>query len=149
VSTTITNYDGGITTTPQQHVHPKSVAELQEILRDRQKYPSPVRAMGSNHSLTPCAASTGTVVSMDGFTKIVKIDTAKKTLTAQAGSSTGRCRRGASQERPAVHVEHRDRQHHAGLGGVLSDEGRPRWRRARTGQLVCDGDQSGSVPRAS
>src|SRR5262245_39040534 len=41
--------------------------------------------MGSNHSLTPCAASTGTVVSMDGFTKIVKIDTAKKTLTAQAG----------------------------------------------------------------
>ena len=41
--------------------------------------------MGSNHSLTPCAASTGTIVSMDGFTKIVKIDTAKKTLTAQAG----------------------------------------------------------------
>ena len=85
LSTTITNYDGAITTTPQQLVHPKSVAELQEILRDRQKYPSPVRAMGSNHSLTPCAASTGTVVSMDGFTKIVKIDVAKKTLTAQAG----------------------------------------------------------------
>ena len=85
MSTTITNYDGGITSTPQQHVHPKSVAELQEILRDRQKYPGPVRAMGSNHSLTPCAVSTGTVVSMDGFTKIVKIDAAKKTLTAQAG----------------------------------------------------------------
>jgi FAD/FMN-containing dehydrogenase len=85
VSTTITNYDGAITTTPQQHVHPKSVQELQEILRDRTKYPGPVRAMGSNHSLTPCAASTGTVVSMDGFTKIVKIDAAKKTITAQAG----------------------------------------------------------------
>jgi len=85
VSTTITNYDGGIVTTPQEHVHPKSVQELQEILRDRAKYPGPVRAMGSNHSLTPCAASTGTVVSMDGFTKIVKIDTVKKTLTAQAG----------------------------------------------------------------
>ena len=85
MSTTITNYDGAITTTPQQHVHPKSIAELQEILRDRNKYPSPVRAMGSNHSLTPCAASTGTIVSMDGFTKIVKIDAAKKTITAQAG----------------------------------------------------------------
>jgi UDP-N-acetylenolpyruvoylglucosamine reductase len=85
VSTSITNYDGGITTTPQQHVHPKTVQELQEILRDTQKYPSPVRAMGSNHSLTPCAASTGTIVSMDGFTRIVKIDTDKKTLTAQAG----------------------------------------------------------------
>ena len=85
VSTSITNYDGGITTTPQQHVHPKTVQELQEILRDKRTYPSPVRAMGSNHSLTPCAASTGTIVSMDGFTKIVKIDTEKKTLTAQAG----------------------------------------------------------------
>jgi FAD/FMN-containing dehydrogenase len=85
VSTTITNYDGGIVTTPQQFVHPTSVEELQEILRNKQKYPSPVRAMGSNHSLTPCAASTGTIVSMDGFTKIVKIDTEKKTITAQAG----------------------------------------------------------------
>ena len=85
MSTSITNYDGGITTTPQHHIHPKTVQELQEILRDTQKYPSPVRAMGSNHSLTPCAASTGTIVSMDGFTKIVKIDTEKKTLTAQAG----------------------------------------------------------------
>ena len=78
MSTTITNYDGAITTTPQQHVHPKSVQELQEILRDRQKYPGPVRAMGSNHSLTPCAASTGTVVSMDGFTKILKIEPRKR-----------------------------------------------------------------------
>jgi FAD/FMN-containing dehydrogenase len=85
VAASITNYDGGIVTTPQQHVHPRTVAELQEILRDRQKYPSPVRAMGSNHSLTPCASSTGTIVSMDGFTKIVKIDPDAMTLTAQAG----------------------------------------------------------------
>jgi FAD/FMN-containing dehydrogenase len=85
VSRTITNYDGGISTTPQEHVHPKSVEELQQILRDRHKYPGPVRAMGSNHSLTPCAASTGTVVSMDHFNKIVKIDAAKNTITAQAG----------------------------------------------------------------
>jgi len=85
LSTTITNYDGGVVMTPQRHVHPRTVAELQEILRDKEKYPSPVRALGSNHSLTPCAASTGTVVSMDNFTKIVKIDTVRKTLTAQAG----------------------------------------------------------------
>ena len=71
MTTTITNYDGGITSTPQQHVHPKSVAELQEILRDRQKYPGPVRAMGSNHSLTPCAASTGTIIDMSGLKAIV------------------------------------------------------------------------------
>ena len=69
MSTSITNYDGGIITTPQQLVHPKTVEELQEILRDTDKYPSPVRAMGSYHSLTPCASSTGTIVNMDGFTR--------------------------------------------------------------------------------
>jgi FAD/FMN-containing dehydrogenase len=85
VSTTITNYDGGVVTTPQVHVTPKTVEELQAILRQPDRYPGPVRAMGSNHSLTPCAASTGTIVSMANFTKIVKIDADKKTFTAQAG----------------------------------------------------------------
>ena len=64
VTTSITNYDGAIVTTPQEYAHPKSVEDLQAILRDTNKYPGPVRALGSNHSLTPCAASTGTIVSM-------------------------------------------------------------------------------------
>ena len=81
----ITNYDGAIVTTPKAHVHPKSVEELQEILRQPDRYPSPVRAMGSNHSLTPCAASTGTIIDMSGLKAIVKIDQAAMTLTAQAG----------------------------------------------------------------
>ena len=82
----ITNYDGA-------NCHDSAAARSPEErrgtagdpARQPDRYPSPVRAMGSNHSLTPCAASTGTIVSMDGLTKIVKIDTAKKTLTAQAG----------------------------------------------------------------
>jgi FAD/FMN-containing dehydrogenase len=85
VSTTITNYDGGIVTTPKEHVHPKSVDELQAILRQPDRYPSPVRAMGSYHSLTPCASSTGTIINMDGLKKIVKIDPDAMTITAQAG----------------------------------------------------------------
>jgi FAD/FMN-containing dehydrogenase len=85
VSTTITNYDGAISMTPQELVRPNSVEELQGILRQPDRYPSPVRAMGSNHSLTPCASTSGTVVSMAGFTKIVKIDPQKMTFTAQAG----------------------------------------------------------------
>ena len=81
----ITNYDGAIVTTPKAHVHPKSVEELQDILRQPDRYPSPVRAMGSNHSLTPCAASTGTIIDMSGLKAIVKIDRTAMTLTAQAG----------------------------------------------------------------
>ena len=74
MSSSITNYDGAIVTTPKVHVNPKSVEELQEILRSPNATRSPVRAMGSNHSLTPCAASTGTIIDMSGLKAIVKID---------------------------------------------------------------------------
>ena len=81
----LTNYDGSITTTPQQIARPRNVAELQAILKQSDKYPSPVRAMGSNHSLTPCAATPGTVIDMKGMKKILKIDRNAMTITAEAG----------------------------------------------------------------
>src|SRR5262245_22002816 len=70
----ITNYDGGIVSTPQVVAKPATVGELQEILRNKDKYPGPVRAMGSYHSLTPCASSTGTIVDMDGMDRVLRID---------------------------------------------------------------------------
>jgi FAD binding domain/D-arabinono-1,4-lactone oxidase len=82
---TITNYDGSIVTTPQQLVYPETVEEIQAVLRDPVRYPSPVRAMGSYHSLTPCASSNGTILNMSRMTKIVEIDETGKTFTAQAG----------------------------------------------------------------
>lgn len=81
----LTNYDGSITTTPQQLVYPQTVAEIQAVLRDTSRYPSPVRAMGSHHSLTPCAASDGTIVNMSRMTRILKIDEARQTVTTEAG----------------------------------------------------------------
>jgi FAD/FMN-containing dehydrogenase len=83
--TTLTNYDGGVITVPQKVVRPESVEELQAILRDTDRFPSPVRAMGSFHSLTPCASSSGTIVQMSGLKKILNIDPQQMTLTAQAG----------------------------------------------------------------
>jgi FAD/FMN-containing dehydrogenase len=85
MSTTITNYDGSIVTTPQQFARPESVEEIQAIMRQQDQYPSPVRAMGSFHSLTPCASSPGTVVSLLGLKKVLKIDPQALTFTAQAG----------------------------------------------------------------
>ena len=83
--TTITNYDGGVVTVPQKIVRPESVDELQAMLGDPARFPSPVRAMGSFHSLTPCASSSGTIVSMSGLKKIRNLDPKNMTLTAQAG----------------------------------------------------------------
>jgi len=85
MATTLTNYDGSIKTTPQQLVYPETVDEIQAVLRNPGQYPSPVRAMGSHHSLTPCAASDGTIVNMSKMTKVIKIDHQTQTLTAQAG----------------------------------------------------------------
>jgi FAD binding domain len=81
----VTNYDGGITSTPVQLVTPGTVADIQSILRDAARYPSPVRAMGSYHSLTPCVSSDGTIISMAGMKRIISIDRQKMTLTAEAG----------------------------------------------------------------
>jgi len=83
--TTITNYDGSISTTPRRVVKPTTVEEIQAILSQPNNFPSPVRAMGSYHSLTPCASSTGTIVDMTSMKKVVKIDRQAMTLTAQAG----------------------------------------------------------------
>ena len=85
MSNTIVNYDGSITASPTQLVTPESVAEIQAVLRDSATYPSPVRAMGSYHSLTPCASSTGTMINMKHLNQVVAIDPQKLTLTAQAG----------------------------------------------------------------
>ena len=81
----IVNYDGGITTSPQQLVYPETVEQIQAVLRDSAQYPSPVRGMGSYHSLTPCASSDGTVIRMSKMDKVISIDAQNQTFTAQAG----------------------------------------------------------------
>ncbi|HTZ88685.1 MAG TPA: FAD-dependent oxidoreductase, partial [Alloacidobacterium sp.] len=82
----ITNYDGSITTTPQQLIYAETVQDIQNVLRDPAHYPSPVRAMGSYHSLTPCASSDGgTVINMTRMNQVVAIDSTNMTFTAQGG----------------------------------------------------------------
>lgn len=84
-ATSVVNYDGSITSSPRRLVFPQTVAEIQAILRDSAEYPSPVRAKGSYHSLTPCASSDGTMVDMSHMTAVVSIDLQNGILTAQAG----------------------------------------------------------------
>ncbi len=82
----ITNYDGSITTTPQQLVYAETVQDIQNVLRDPAHYPSPVRAMGNYHSLTPCASSDGgTVINMTRMNQVITIDSTNMAFTAQGG----------------------------------------------------------------
>ena len=81
----VVNYDGSITANPQVFIYPQTVEEIQAVMRDPATYPSPVRAMGSYHSLTPCASSTGTMLNMSQMAQILSIDATGMTFTAQAG----------------------------------------------------------------
>ncbi len=79
------NWFGDIRFRPAVVVRPTSEAELIEIVKDKAKYPSPVRAAGSSHSTTRCVVSEpGTKVEMKGMNRILQIGGDR--VTAQVGA---------------------------------------------------------------
>ncbi|PWG63962.1 FAD-binding protein [Spiribacter halobius] len=63
-----------------------SVEDIQRIVRDRERYPSPVRVKGSHHSTTRCVvAEGGTVIDITGMNRILAIDREACTITMEAG----------------------------------------------------------------
>jgi FAD/FMN-containing dehydrogenase len=72
---------------------PSSVEELRAILTDATRFPSPVRPMGSRHSMTACMAaevpgrpgSFGTAVDMTRFSGEIEVDPVAKTVKVPAG----------------------------------------------------------------
>ncbi|RZS80120.1 FAD/FMN-containing dehydrogenase [Motilibacter rhizosphaerae] len=81
----VTNWFGSITSSPQVVVEVQSVDEIVAVMKDKERYPSPVRAVGSNHSTTPCGvAEGGTLLVMRKMDRIVEIR--DDTVTAQAGA---------------------------------------------------------------
>lgn len=81
----ITNWFGDLISHPQAVVDAASVDDIVAILKDPVRYPSPVRAIGSNHSTERCGiADGGTVIRMIGMNRI--LDISNNTVTAQAGA---------------------------------------------------------------
>jgi FAD/FMN-containing dehydrogenase len=79
------NWFGSITSSPRVVVEVESVEEIVAILTDPQRFPSPVRAVGSNHSTTPCGvADGGTLVVTRKMDRILEIR--DDTVTVQAGA---------------------------------------------------------------
>src|SRR6476660_2568438 len=62
---TVTNWFGNVVSHPSVIVDAHSVEDIVAIMKDRVTYPSPVRAVGSNHSTAPCGvADGGTLIRM-------------------------------------------------------------------------------------
>jgi len=81
---TVTNWFGDLVSHPQVIVDANSVDDIVKVLKDPGRYPSPVRAVGSNHSTSPCGAADGGTLIRMKMNRILNIGT--DTLTVEAGA---------------------------------------------------------------
>lgn len=88
---TFRNWNGSAFSTPSAVAVPKDVDELVEVVVDRDRYASPVRAAGSMHSLNECFATTGTQVLLRHLDD-VRVDLDQGTVTVGAAVTMVRLR---------------------------------------------------------
>jgi FAD/FMN-containing dehydrogenase len=81
----VRNWFGDLDWGPTVLVEARTVDDVVNVMRDTERYPSPVRGRGSGHSTTVCGvADGGTVVDMTQMDKIIAIG--PDTVTAEAGA---------------------------------------------------------------
>ena len=122
---TFSNWNNSASSSPSAVAAPKDVAELIDVVKNVESYPSPVRAAGSLHSLNDCFATTGTQVLMKNF-KDIRIDTGAQTITVGGGVKM---------------VQLRDALRPHGL----STEVTPEIGSATAGSLACCGTKDASI----
>src|SRR3984885_8056966 len=81
---TVTNWFGDIVSHPSVVVDANSVQDIINVLKNPSQYPSPVRAVGSNHSTTACGAADGGTVIRMKMNRILNIRA--DALTVEAGA---------------------------------------------------------------
>ena len=82
---TVTNWFGNIVSHPRVIVDANSVDDILRVLKDPVRFPSPVRAVGSNHSTSLCGvAENGTLIRMK-MNRVLSINGDQ--LTVEAGAT--------------------------------------------------------------
>ena len=81
---TVTNWFGNIVSHPSVIVEANSVDDIVAVLKDPVKYPSPVRAVGSNHSTAPCGVADGGTLIQMKMNQILSITPTSLTVQADA-----------------------------------------------------------------
>ena len=81
----VTNWFGDLVSHAQAVAEAASTDDVVNVLKNPAQYPSPVRAVGANHSTAPCAVvNGGTILKMSGMNRI--LDISNGTVTAEAGA---------------------------------------------------------------
>lgn len=81
---TVTNWFGDIVSHPRVVVDANSIQDIIHVLTNPGQYPSPVRAVGSNHSTTACGTAEGGTVIRMKMNRILSI--LGDSLTVEAGA---------------------------------------------------------------
>src|SRR6266545_3740162 len=122
---TFRNWNGSATSTPRAVAAPREPDDLIGVVKDRDAYPSPIRAAGSFHSLNDCFVTTGTQVLMRGFDDI-RVDLDSSTVTVGAGV-------------PMVRIRDALRPH------GMQTEVQPEIGNATAGSVACCGTKDASI----
>jgi len=81
----VTNWFGDIVSHPKVIVDARSIEDIRQVLTNPDRFPSPVRAVGSNHSTASCGvADGGTLIRMQAMDRVLRIG--PDTVTAEAGA---------------------------------------------------------------
>jgi len=81
------NWAGTATATPARWCRPGSQAEISAAVKDAASAGRPVRALGSGHSFTAAAATSGVALDLSGWTGITAADTRTGLVTARSGTT--------------------------------------------------------------
>jgi len=81
------NWAGTATATPARWAQPRTEAEISAAVKDAAAAGLQVRALGSGHSFTPAAATTGLALDLSLWTGITAADTRTGLVTARSGTT--------------------------------------------------------------
>lgn len=80
-----TNWAGNQTASPATIAHPRSEDELVALVRRAAELGHKVKVVGSGHSFTDIAVTSGTMVVLDNYTDVLFVDTQRYRITVQSG----------------------------------------------------------------
>ena len=81
------NWAGTATATPARRARPRSAAEISAAVKDAAAAGLPVRALGSGHSFTPAAATSGLALDLSLWTGVTAADTRTGLVTVRSGTT--------------------------------------------------------------
>ena len=81
------NWAGTATATPARWCRPRSEAEISAAVKDAASAALPVRALGSGHSFTAVAATSGVALDLSQWTGITAADTRTGLVTVRSGTT--------------------------------------------------------------